>query len=184
MIATATAARWSIDDAGAWVSFRCNDARQARAAAETVQTGKVYDVEVKQHRDKRSKNANDLLWEMCTQLAAALSKAGKVTALEVYRDHIKAIGIAKDFTLTQDEAKTLRYLWEQQGSGWITEQLDYAPDGDSVKVRCYYGSSTYNTRQMSRLIDSVMQDCAAVGIDTRPPEEIALLKQEWQGAKV
>ena len=48
-----------------------------------------------------------------------------------------------------------------------------------VNVVLYYGSSTYDTAQMSRLIDNIIQDCKAQGIDTRTPEEVARMKEEW-----
>lgn len=65
------------------------------------------------------------------------------------------------------------------GTGWITEQVDFEADGDHVRVRRYYGSSTYNTRQMSRLIDNLVQDCKAVGVETLTPAELARLKGAW-----
>ena len=65
------------------------------------------------------------------------------------------------------------------GTGWVTEQVDYGPDGDHLVIRLYYGSSTYNTKQMSRLLDAVIADCKEQGIDVATPAELALLKEEW-----
>ena len=48
-----------------------------------------------------------------------------------------------------------------------------------VNVVLYYGSSTYDSAQMSRLIDLVVQECQAQGIETKTPEELALLKEDW-----
>lgn len=42
------------------------------------------------------------------------------------------------------------------------------------------GSSVYNTKQMSRLIDHVVQDCKAVGIETLTPLELDRLKGDWK----
>ncbi len=81
--------------------------------------------------------------------------------------------------MSPEDAKTLRHAWEMLGTGWITEQVDYMPDGTNVVVRCYYGSSQYNTKQMSRLIDNLVQDCKAVGIETDTPEEIERIKYLW-----
>ena len=36
---------------------------------------------------------------------------------------------------------------------------------------------------MSRLIDNVVQDCQAVGIETKTPDELALLKSRWSDAQ-
>lgn len=40
----------------------------------------------------------------------------------------------------------------------------------------YYGSSTYDGAQMARLIDNIVQDCKAVGIETMTPDELARLE--------
>ena len=69
--------------------------------------------------------------------------------------------------------------WELLGTGWPTEQVGYDKDGDRLVIRAYYGSSRYNTRQMSRLIDSIVQDCKDLGIETLPPEKLAAMKEEW-----
>ena len=46
--------------------------------------------------------------------------------------------------------------------------------------RVYKGSSEYDTHEMSVFIDGVIQECQDVGIETLPPHEISLLKEEWQ----
>lgn len=52
-------------------------------------------------------------------------------------------------------------------------------DGPLLIVRAYYGSSRYNTKQMSRLIDSLMEDCEAVGIVTISEKDKGLLLDDW-----
>ena len=47
-------------------------------------------------------------------------------------------------------------------------------------LMAYHGSSTYDTAQMSRLIDSLVQDCRQLDIETLPPEKLALLKEAWR----
>lgn len=135
--------------------------------------GATYTAEIKRFRKRRSKNASDLCWAMCEQLADAI----RSTKEEVYRDQIRKVGVYKDFHLPTDEAKTLQAAWGQLGTGWITEQVD--DDGPLIVVRAYYGSSRYNTKQMARLLDNLIQDCDAVGIDTMTPKERALLLDDW-----
>ena len=43
----------------------------------------------------------------------------------------------------------------------------------------YYGSSDFDSLEMSRLIDNCIQDCMAVGIETLPEEKIQLMKEAW-----
>ena len=138
-------------------------------------------VEIKPYREKRSLDANSYMWVLCDKLAKKLSdEKVKITKEDIYRGAIKEIGVFKDFTnLSQNDAKTLRTAWEMLGTGWITELVDFMPDGENVVIRCYYGSSQYNTKQMSRLIDNIVQDCEAVGIETMTPDQIAEMKARW-----
>ena len=136
---------------------------------------KELDVSLKPYSAKRSTRANAYLWELCDKIAEKLSTDKVIyTKEDVYRDTIKECGIFKDFeNLKPSDAKTLCHVWKQLGTGWVTEQVDYMPDGENVIIRCYYGSSTYNVSQMSRIIDNVVQDCKALGIETMTPDEIA-----------
>lgn len=132
---------------------------------------KPYQVQITEYSEKRSLDANAYFWQLVGKLAEALD----ITKEEIYLQYIKDYGIYKDFTLTESEAKTFRVAWQNMGTGWPTEQVDYDPTGDSVVIRAYYGSSQYNTKQMSRLIDAVVQDCKGQGIETLPPAELARL---------
>ena len=68
--------------------------------------------------------------------------------------------------------------WQNNGIGWICEVVDSTLDG-CKKVFAYYGSSTYDTKQMSRIIDMAVQDAEALGIETMPPEELESLLAQW-----
>lgn len=135
------------------------------------------DVTLKKYREKRSSDANGYMWVLLDKLADVLNR----TKEDLYIDYIRRFGMFKDFTLTEDEAKTFRVAWENFGTGWPTEQVDYAQDGERVVIRAYYGSSRYNTKQMSRLIDAIVADCQDAGIETLPPQKIDALLEAWNG---
>lgn len=46
-------------------------------------------------------------------------------------------------------------------------------------INAYYGSSSFNSKQMSRLINDVVEDCKVYGIETKTPEEIKSLLESW-----
>ena len=140
---------------------------------------KTYLAELKEFREKRSLDANAYCWKLMDELARAIGG----TKEDLYLRYVKECGPFKDFTLSEDEAKTFRVAWEKLGTGWPTEQVDYAQDGDRVVVRAYYGSSTYNSKQMSRLIDSIVEDCKNVGVETLTPDKIVLLKEDWDAQR-
>ena len=43
----------------------------------------------------------------------------------------------------------------------------------------YYGSSSYNSSEMAKLIDLVVQECQQQGIETKTPVEISSLLERW-----
>lgn len=170
---TFTQSKISMED-GLWLCLKVNETAPAREFVLKKQN-KLYDCKIKQHRDKRSLDANAYCWVLLDKLADAI----RSTKEEIYLQKVREIGIFRDFILEEAEVKTFRTVWERQGTGWPTEIVDYSRSGDCQVVRAYYGSSQYNTKQMSRLIDSIVQDCKDLGIETLPPEKLAAMKEEW-----
>jgi len=138
------------------------------------------DYEITPIKKRRSKDANAYCWVLCQAIS---EKVFGMTKEDVYLRSIQRVGIYKDFTLTLDEAKTFEAAWQRLGIGWPTETVDFDADGNRFVVRAYYGSSTYNTKQMSRLIDDLVQDAKALDIETMSEREQSLLLEEWHGSQ-
>ena len=100
-------------------------------------------------------------------------------SIEIYKNYIKTIGVYRDIDINEEAENTINKVWSSYGIGWFTERVDLGEDG-LIKLRLYYGSSVYNTKQMSRLIDNIVQDCQSVGIETMTPDEIARLTDLWE----
>ena len=133
---------------------------------------KDVDLEVKQHRNKRSLDANGYAWVLMDKIAAKMH----IDKVEVYREAIKNIGGVSETVCVQDKAvDRLRQGWEQNGIGWQTDTMPSKLKG-CTNVILYYGSSTYDTQQMSLLIDHIVQDAKALGIETMTPAELEALK--------
>ncbi len=138
-------------------------------------------VEVKEYRRKRSLNANNYFWQLCGKLADALSTKGvQYSAVDIYRKYILDLGVMRQVEISENAVDTLIHSWGLHGIGWIAERVDYAKNEGFVVVNLYYGSSTYNTNQMSRLIDMVVTDCKEQGIETLPPHELEGMKTAWE----
>ena len=174
-----TKAAIAVDGDGTWLKL-CVLPADAQKARKSVlrQRECVYTADLKEYREKRSLDANAYFWRLLDELAISLGEPKE----DLYLRYVKECGPFRDFTLSEEEAGTFRTAWSMLGTGWPTEQVDYAEDGDRLVIRAYYGSSTYNTKQMSRLIDSVVADCKAVGIETLPPEKLAAMKEDWKRA--
>lgn len=140
---------------------------------------RTYTCEVKEQHKKRSLDANAYFWVLADKLA----EATRISKDDIYRHAIREIGGNSTTVCVRDmAAEKLCQGWEKNGLGWLADTFPSKLPG-CVNVTLYYGSSTYDTKQMSRLIDNIVQDCQAVGIETLTPDKLALLVEKWGDAK-
>lgn len=133
-------------------------------------------VEMQRWREKRSLDMNAYCWILLDKLAAARG----LTKAEVYREAIRGIGgVSETVCVTDKAVDRLVDGWSHKGLGWFAETMPSKIPG-CTNVILYYGSSTYDTKQMSALIDHIVQDCKAVGIETKPPHELETMLNEWR----
>lgn len=137
------------------------------------------DYELKRYRKKRSLDANAFCWAICTEIAKAIGQ----TKEYVYRDAISHVGVYEvlQFTDTPDKSrfdamKSFKQKWASNGEGWLTKTLD----ADKCIVQAYYGSSRYDTKEMSILVDYLKRQADDLGIQFLTEAEIDLLKREWK----
>ncbi|MBO7318683.1 MAG: hypothetical protein J6V06_01505 [Clostridia bacterium] len=136
-----------------------------------------YIMTIDKVRRKRSLYANAYFWVLADKLATAQGLPGTT---EIYHKYIKEIGGNREIVCVIEEAADkLCRGWEHNGLGWLTERFPSKIDG-CVNVILYYGSSTYDTAQMSRLIELIIQDCKALGIETATAAELSLLLEGWR----
>lgn len=133
------------------------------------------DVKVTKHRVKRSLDANAYAWVLVDKIA----QKRRMSKAEVYRNAIREIGGVSEIVCIQNRAvKTMKDVWTRNGIGWQVEEMESKIDG-CTNLILYKGSSVYDSRQMSALIDSLVQDAKSIGIETRPQWEIDSLLKEY-----
>ena len=137
----------------------------------------LYDLEVKEHRKKRSLDANAYAWVLIGKIADAL----RMPPTEIYRQAIQNVGGNYEIIPIKAEAADhFKQIWEAKGLGWPCMDMGKSKIDGYRNLRAYYGSSTYDTRQMSQLIDNLVQDCRALDIEVKSDEELASLMGAWQ----
>jgi hypothetical protein len=168
-------ARWYEDGDGFWAAFRTQDRRAAVSLVSSID--KPHDLDVKAHRKKRSLDANAYLWVLLDALSVKLStKDAPLSKVDIYRRLIPDVGgVSETVCVPTDGVDKLRQIWEHNGTGWVTDTQPSKIEGCTVVI-LYYGSSTYDTAQMSRLIDLVIAECKEQGIETMTPAELARLE--------
>lgn len=132
--------------------------------------GKTLDVTVKEYKPKRSGEANRYMWALCEKIAVSQG----VDKLTVYRKNVREVGVFTPLTVSAAAYERFAADWSSRGIGWFCELVDSSIPGE-VEIFAYYGSSTYNTGEMSRLLKAIIEDAKALGIPAETPEELALL---------
>lgn len=132
-------------------------------------------VRFSKHRKKRSLDSNAYAWVLMDRLSAKLL----IPKEQIYRHYITEIGGVSDTVCVRtDSVNKLRETWAKNGLGWLSASFPSSTPG-YTNVILYYGSSTYDKRQMHRLIELIVQDCKAQGIETADPAELKSLLESW-----
>ena len=143
---------------------------------EELQNQKL-DIEIKKYRTKRSLNANNYFWKLLQELCEVF----ELDTIEEYKKRVKELGIFRRFKIETENVNTFEKMWSAQGIAWFSEIADteYIGETEFKIVHSYYGSSSFNTKQMSRLVDNLVQDCKESGIETKTDGEIKSLLESW-----
>ena len=140
----------------------------------SLEEDKDYELVIDKARQKRSNDANRYFWELVGQLSAKIN----VAPVEIYKTFIKDVGDNYEVIPIKDKAvETWIKNWTSKGIGWVCDVIGESKLRGYTNVICYYGSSTYDSKQMTRLIDLCATECKAQGIETLTPSEIAMMTE-------
>lgn len=166
-------------DGSAILSFHTRDQSEARETFDKL-NGVEVDAEFKKHRKKRSLDANAYAWVLIDKIAFATG----IPKTEIYKGAIREIGgNSETVCVLADGAEMLKSSWESHGRGWMADITESKLDR-CVNVVLYYGSSVYDTVQMTRLIDNLIQDAKSLNIETLPPYKLEEMMRCWNEANI
>ena len=134
-----------------------------------LEQDKEKQYEIKEYKEKRSLNSNNYAWKLITEIANVM----RLSKEEVYLEMLKAYGQSEMVSVLAeiDVSKYFKY-YSEAGESIL--------NGKKFKhYKVYMGSSEMDTRQMSILIDGIVQEAKQLGIETLTPAEISRLKEEW-----
>jgi len=131
-------------------------------------------VKVTTYSKRRSLSQNAYMWVMLGELAAAL----KLSKDEVYKSYIKDYGVYEVFPIKAEAVERFQKAWASRGLGWVCDILRDSKIEGYVNLIAYYGSSSYTSDEMSCLIDAIIEDCKAQGINTMSLADVMLLRNE------
>lgn len=144
---------------------------------------KLYNLEVKEYRKKRSLDANQKMWALINEMSTML----KLTPEEIYQGYIPDVGNNyRVFPVKPEDINEVADEWCRGHLGRMVEDMGPCRLRDLRgyhNLKMYRGSSEYDTATFSRLLEKVIQDCRQLGIETMSEREKSLLLEEWEATK-
>lgn len=134
----------------------------------------IYDIKIEKHRKKRSLNANNYLWELCTQIGNIIRKSKEEVYLDMLVDYGQSIMIS---VLSTVELNGFYKYYKEVGKSILNGK-------EFSHYKIYKGSSEYNTYEMSILLDGVVQEAKQLGIKTKDDLELERMVNEWQNTEI
>lgn len=140
--------------------------------------GLKLNIELKKWNKKRSLDSNAYCWVLCDKIAKELSKDGTIITKEkIYQDGVLQIGTFEPMIVEEKAFENFKRIWQKQGLGFLIQEV--SRKDKCVKVHCYYGSSTYNSKEMSLLINLLVELAKSLNIETKSQQEINSLLESW-----
>ena len=130
--------------------------------------GKTFTI--KEYKEKRSLDANRYAWALMNEIANVL----RTSKEEVYVEMLRRYGQSDVVSVISDiDVRPYFKYYEEIGRAKLQGK-------DFTHYRIFKGSSEYDSREMSILIDGIVSEAKEMGIETMTPEEIAKLKEMWK----
>ena len=129
----------------------------------------VYDVKIDKHREKRSLNANAYLWKLVTEIGDILNKSKEEVYLQMLIDYGQSEMVS---ILSEIDVKGYFKYYKLAGTSLLNGK-------EFNHYKIYKGSSEYDTKEMSILLNGVVQEAKNLGIKTKDDIEIERLLEEW-----
>ena len=142
--------------------------KQLKEKIDLLDDNKQY--ELKEYHPKRSNDQNRLMWELISKIQDFIKKPRE----DIYRDYIKDIGVMEIVPVKIEAITRFQEVWKEKGIGYFSEVTSSKLPGYK-NLRLYFGSSSYDTKEMSKLIDLIIQDCESLGIQITT-EEMEVLR--------
>ena len=133
---------------------------------------KTLSIEAKAYRQKRSLDSNAYAWVLLQKMAEKIHSTKEdcyLYCLQRYSRVFTHIIVKEEaIELTKQIWKTFVDLGEINVNGTRGHQL-----------QVYFGSSTFNTEEMSVFLNGIVSECKELGIETMTPEDIERMNALW-----
>lgn len=145
-------------------------------------SGKELTVTVDEKRNQRSLEQNRLMWSLLEIMALHQNggRTGGVNAEDLYLNFIEKYGAKYEYLMCVPEA--LKGLKQQFRAIKEVERREYNRK-EMIVCKCFYGSSKFDTKEMTQLIDGIFDELANMGIEDNYQSAVKSYWVEWLESK-
>lgn len=136
----------------------------------------LYKLSFNWHKKSRSLDQNALMWKLLTIYAETQGGIPE----DIYVEMLSRYGVADFVQVIPEAVERLKRIYKE------TKIVDTRTvNGKEVVIcKCYYGSSTYDVPEMSKLIDGIFNELATLGVDAKNSTLLSGYRKEWNESKV
>ncbi len=153
------------------ITFTVNEP-SAINEANSIQSCEKLSIKAVKHREKRSLDANALLWVCLGKIAESL----RSDKWDVYLSMLKRYGKYTYICVKPNVVDAVKAQWrecEVIGNVNINGQ-------EAVQMLCYFGSSTYDSKEFSVLLDGVISEMKEMGLEAPTSEDMKRALEQWE----
>ena len=145
------------------------DDKKSKIANQIFREKTLLDVELEvvidKWRKKRNLGHNALFWDMCNYLSDHINDP-LITPTIIYKDLVREYGVSIIYPVPNDLLDMAIETWEMKGEGWQTQMEGKSLEKEnSTDVKFWFGSSSYNSKQMWKLVEGLKQMCRDNNLD-------------------
>ena len=136
---------------------------------------KPYSVEIKEYKPKRSLDANSYSWVLQDKIAKKLNRRID----DIHREMVLQYGVLEVVSVKKEAVGSIiRFCdyYEILGESELNGKI-------FTHIKCGLGTHLYNTSEMSKFIEGIVNEAQELGIETKTPDEIAELESLWRCEK-
>ena len=130
-------------------------------------------IQAKKYRAKRSLDANAYCWVLISKIADVVGSSKE----DVYDEMLQKYGF---FYQDEDGYITITVKAEVDMNKITGHWKLYKGNGKFNSYLMIKGTSEYDSAEMAKFIDRIIDEAKELGIETLPPEELERIKATWQ----
>ena len=130
-------------------------------------------IEIKKYRNRRSLDANALMWECLGQISEALDGTDK---WQLYLQMLKRYGKYTYICVKPQVVDAVKLQWRESE---IVGEVEIKGK-KAIQMLCYFGSSTYDSKEFSKLLNGVISEMREMGLQPPADEETERALERWE----